>query len=218
MSRRALRSFRLVVFLGIFALAGFYAGQLFFSPDEPGPITPQMLTGAETTARAPGADDVVADLPETLPDIRLEMLDGEIRSIRDWSDGPLLINFWATWCAPCLREMPMLESVWQSRRDEGLTIVGIAVDRRDAVETYLEQTPVTYPVLIGRSDAMEAADAFGPDFAGLPYTIFVAAGGRVLGTSSGELHLPDLQPLLDTVFAASAGTLPVAEARQRFTE
>ena len=212
-----LRTVRYASYLGICILAGFFAGRYFFgSPDAPA-ITPQMLTGAPTTTARPEVATVTA-MPDRLPEIRLPDLDGQERSLAEWSDGPLIINFWATWCAPCLREMPMLEATWQANRDEGLSIVGIAVDRLEAVGPYIEQTGVNYPILVGQSAAMEAAEAFGPDFAGLPYTVFAAAGGLVVGVWSGELHPEDLGRLLAVLRDASAGTITIDAARARFAE
>jgi thiol-disulfide isomerase/thioredoxin len=200
-------------------IAGYYAGKYVSSPDERSPaITPQLLTGAATAVAVPGTAEAATGLPEILPEIRLEDLNGEIRSIREWSNGPLVINFWATWCAPCLREMPMLESVWQRHRERSLTIIGIAVDRRAAVDSYLEQTGVTYPILVGQSAAMEAAEAFGPAFAGLPYTVFAAAGGRVAGVYSGELHRDEVDRILALLDDVSAGVIPLAEARSRLAD
>lgn len=219
MKVRLLRIVRYASLFGICILAGYYAGQYVASPDSGSTtITPQLLTESPTTVSVPDTSERTAALPEMLPDIRLEDLNGEIRSIRDWSSGPLVINFWATWCAPCLREMPMLESVWQQRGETSLTIVGIAVDRRAAVDPYIEQTGVTYPILVGQSAAMEAAEAFGPAFAGLPYTVFAAAGGRVAGVYSGELHRGELDRILAVLDEASAGAIPIAEARSRLAD
>jgi thiol-disulfide isomerase/thioredoxin len=218
LSVRTLRLVRYASILLICSLAGYYAGLLVFAPDDAKTITPQMLTGAETTVATPEDAAAPAALPLTLPDIQLADLDGETHSLREWADDPLVINFWATWCAPCLREMPMLETVWQERQGESLTIVGIAVDRIDAVTPYIEKTGVTYPILVGRSDAMEAAEAFGPDFAGLPYTIFVAGGGRVIGVYSGELERDRLEAMLGIIAEATDGSITLDAARARMRE
>jgi len=217
-SVRLLRLLRFAAIIGICVLAGYYAGRFVFPPRGPAAITPQMLTESASSVTAPTHVDAVIELPVTLPDIRLPDLQGRIHSLSEWSDGPLLINFWATWCAPCLREMPMLETVWQERRGEALTIVGIAVDRLTAVGPYVEQTGVTYPILVGQSDAMEAAESFGPDFAGLPYTVFAAPGGRVVGVYSGELNADQIDRILGIVADVAAGRTPLDDARSRLAK
>ncbi|MGI9342830.1 MAG: TlpA family protein disulfide reductase [Gammaproteobacteria bacterium] len=218
MSVRLLRLVRYASILLICSLAGYYAGVFVFAPDNTVTITPQMLADAKTTVATPENDAAPDALPLTLPDIQLADLGGEMRSLSEWADGPLVINFWATWCAPCLREMPMLENVWQERQGDSLTIVGIAVDRIDAVTPYVEKTGVTYPILVGGSDAMEAAEAFGPDFAGLPYTVFVAGGGKVIGVFSGELERDRLEAMLEIVADATDGRIPIDAARARLRE
>jgi len=201
-----LRPVRYAAVICICILAGYYAGQYFFTNGDDTRTTSESAA-AVTEASGP------ARLVDELPAVRLEDLAGEMRSLSEWADGPLVINFWATWCAPCLREMPLLETAWNYRKPDGLTIVGIAVDRREDVEPYVEKTGVTYPILIGQSDAMQAAEAFGPDFAGLPYTVFAASGGRVLGVFSGELKPAQLDRILTVVVDASAGRLPIDAAR-----
>ncbi len=195
---------RYTAIIGIFVVAGFLAGQYFWSPQDAPPAT------ARSVASVP--------MPDALPDIQLADLQGTAHSFREWSDGPMLINFWATWCAPCLREMPLLESAWQARRETGLSIVGVAIDRTEAVSPYVEKTGVTYPILTGQSDAMKAAEAFGPEFAGLPYSVLVASGGRVIGVYSGELHPEHLNRVLDLLDDVSGGRLSVAEARAQLTD
>ena len=204
MPRSLLRLVRYTAIIGIFVVAGFLAGQYFWSPQDAPPAT------ARSAASAP--------MPDVLPDIQLADLQGNIHSLREWSEGPLLINFWATWCAPCLREMPLLETVWLARQETGLAIVGVAIDRTEAVSPYVEKTGVTYPILTGQSDAMKAAEAFGPEFAGLPYSVLVASGGRVLGVYSGELHPEHLNRVLDLLDEVSAGRMSVADGRTQLAD
>jgi len=204
-SSKQLRIIRLVAYVLIFVLAGFYTSILLRPEPAPAPVPIIDVVGPETI------ESVV-----TLPKFILTDIAGNLRSIDEFIGQPLLINFWATWCAPCLREMPMFETVWQERNaDHSLQIVGIAIDRTEDVGPYLETAGVTYPILVGQSDAMEAAGSFGPDFAGLPFTIFVSADRQILFTYSGELLREQLDDILAVVDEVAAGHLSVANARAR---
>ena len=108
-----------------------------------------MPDGAEHT----GASVLV----DTLPEFALEDLGGEIRSIHGWEGDALVINFWATWCAPCLREIPLLKEFQDANGSAGVQVVGIAVDRLEAVQAFAEDMGFNYPVLVGQLAAMEAA-------------------------------------------------------------
>ena len=202
---KILRTIRLIAFVLIFALAGFYASVLLRT--EPAP--------------ASAIDSAGLQIPEpagTLPEFTLTDVAGNPRSIDEFTGQPLLINFWATWCAPCLREMPMFETVWQERTpDRSLQIVGIAIDRTEDVGPYLEETGVTYPILIGKSDAMEAAGSFGPEFAGLPFTVFVSPDRQILLTHSGELLREQLDDILSVVDDVASGSISVPDARTRLS-
>lgn len=198
MKPRLLRIIRTTAFLGCCALGGFYAGQWFWS----GP---------------PPAEPVVAtrQLVEELPDFTLTDLDGRERNIREWSGQPLLLNFWATWCAPCLREMPLLQTLHQESPG-GLQVIGIAVDRAPAVESFIGEAGVTYPILIGQQKAIAAAESFGPEFIALPFSILIAADGAVIGMEAGELEVDELRSLAGLITELSAGRLTAEGAREQF--
>jgi thiol-disulfide isomerase/thioredoxin len=196
-STRILRLIRGGALLGICLLAGVYAGQRLLRDGDP----PPEPAGA------------AASLVDELPDFTLSDLDGTRRSLRSWRDDALLINFWATWCAPCRREMPLLQRLHDERRDLGLQVIGVAVDRLPDVQAYIQESGISYPILVGQQDAMDAAEAFGPEFVGLPFTVLVAAGGRVLGLRAGELEAPELRQIVETMDRVDSGGLSVADAR-----
>jgi thiol-disulfide isomerase/thioredoxin len=153
------------------------------------------------------------ELADRLPEFALGNLAGEPQSISSWPGKPLLINFWATWCAPCRREIPLLKELQSSTQT--LQVVGIAVESRDPVVTFANEMQFNYPVLIGQSDAWEAAAAFGVDVYALPFTVFTGADGSVLGIHTGELHREHLERLSATLDDLRAGSIDVAAARAR---
>ncbi len=203
MNLKLLRFVRLAAFVLIAALAGFYTS-LLLRPEPPPTVE---MAGPER-----------AEPAMTLPVFSLTDTDGNLRSIDDFTGRPLLINFWATWCAPCLRELPMFEAVWQARRlDHSLQILGIAIDRLEDVLPYIKDTGVTYPNLVGQSDAMEIAGSFGPDYVGLPFTVLVSSDRQILLMHSVELFREQLDEILAISDEVAAGRLSVVEARTRLT-
>jgi thiol-disulfide isomerase/thioredoxin len=159
----------------------------------------------DTTASAPAV--------ATLPDFALGNLAGEQQSILSWPGKPLLINFWATWCGPCLREIPMLKEL-QATRPE-LQVVGIAIDKRDAVVEFAGNMQFNYPILIGQNEAWAAAGALGVNIYALPFTIFTAGDGGILGVHTGELHAEHLETFRVVVEELAAGRIDIGQARSR---
>jgi thiol-disulfide isomerase/thioredoxin len=193
----------LVLLVALCVTAGFFAGRAWWSLREPVPVLPP----------APAARPAATRLPElSLPDLQ-----GVPRSLGEWSSQALVLNFWATWCAPCRKEMPLLEQVHQERAGRNLAVVGIAIDRVEPVRTFVAETGVSYTILVGEEPAMAAAEAFGPDFMGLPLTVVAAPGGEVVGTHLGELKPADLATILEVLDRLQAGQLTVAGARAALT-
>jgi thiol-disulfide isomerase/thioredoxin len=180
-------------------------------------ITPEFRGAAEqgSAAQTDPADSAqnTRALVDRLPEFTLDSLPGEPQSIGSWPGKPLLINFWATWCAPCLREIPMLKALQAS--DASLQVVGIALDRREEVVGFADRMQFNYPILIGQSDGWEAAAAFGVDFYALPFTVFTAADGRVLGVHTGELHQEHLDEFTAILRDLREQKTDIASARAR---
>jgi len=159
-----------------------------------------------------------AVIPEVLPEVTLADRDGKPRSLSEWSGKPLVINFWATWCAPCRREIPMLNALAGELAPEGVEIIGIAIDFREDVLKYLEKMPIDYTVLIGEQDGMAAARAFGMESIGLPFTAFSDRQGRIATIHVGELHREQAAVILSAVKAVDAGEIDMATARARIRD
>lgn len=149
----------------------------------------------------------------TLPEFSLKNRAGELQSIRSWPGKSLVINFWATWCAPCRREIPLLKDLQQHHAATGTQVIGIAVDFRDEVLKYADAMQMDYPLLIGEQDGLNAVDAFGIEAVGLPYTVFTDAKGNIIATHIGELHKPQAELILATVEKVNQGGLAPAAAR-----
>ena len=157
-------------------------------------------------------------IPESRPDITLADRDGKPRSLSEWDGKALVINFWATWCAPCRREIPMLNALARENRDRGVEVIGIAVDFREDVLQYLQKMPIDYTVLIGEQEGMDAARAFGMDTIGLPFTAFTDSKGRIATIQVGELQRPQAEFILALIREVNSGAIDMATARARIRE
>ena len=177
------------------------------SPPAAEPTRPQPTVSAGPQALPPR-------LAETVPDFQLVDREGRTRSLKDWQGKSLVVNFWATWCAPCRREIPLLQRIARDRASQGFEVVGIAVDFRDKVLAYADEMKIGYPLLIGEQDALDAAAAFGVDAIGFPFTVFTDAQGRVITAQMGELSQGVADVILDEVAAVNSGEQTPEGARK----
>jgi thiol-disulfide isomerase/thioredoxin len=156
-------------------------------------------------------------IPSELPNISLADADGTRHSLSEWKGRPLLINFWATWCAPCRREIPLLQTLRREHAADGIEVVGIAVDFRDAVQHYAREMGIDYPVLVGEQDGLEAIASFGMDTV-FPFTVFADAQGRIVTLKVGELHPDEAHFILNEVKAVDSGRTPLEAARKEIAD
>ncbi len=174
-----------------------------------GVATPAAEQGVPGAPEAAPASALVA----TLPGFQLADREGRMRSLADWSGKSLVVNFWATWCAPCRREIPLLTRISRDRAANGFEVIGIAVDFREKVLAYADEMKIGYPLLIGEQDGLDAASAFGIEAVGFPFTVFSDRQGRVIAAHLGELHADEATLILDAVQAVNDGRMEPDAAR-----
>jgi thiol-disulfide isomerase/thioredoxin len=158
---------------------------------------------------------VPARIPDTLPAFSLNDLQGHATPITTWAGKSLVINFWATWCAPCQREIPLLKTLAEEWAAHDVAVVGIAVDYRDKVLQFRDQFQIGYPLLIGEQDALDAAAKFGMASPSFPFTVFTDRRGEVVALFVGELHRSQADLIMSAVQSLDRGTVRLAQARQQ---
>jgi thiol-disulfide isomerase/thioredoxin len=129
------------------------------------------------------SDPIISEIVTfTLPD-----LEGNLHHLSDWDGKARIVNFWATWCAPCRREIPLLKNVQAKYAESNLQVIGVAVDFLEEVVEYAEIAEFNYPILIGQEDAIAAVEAMGISFIGMPFTMMVSPDGYLIKIHIGEL-------------------------------
>lgn len=131
----------------------------------------------------------------SLPD-----LEDKTQAISQWRGNVMIVNFWATWCEPCRKEIPEFIELQEKFRDKGLVFIGIAVDQKERAAAFSREMGINYPVLVGDLKAMALAEAAGNRQGALPFTVVIDRNGKIAGTKLGRLSRDSLesmfQPLL----------------------
>ena len=140
---------------------------------------------------APGSRDSGTLMAVSLPDV-----DGNAQSLSQWRGRLLVVNFWATWCAPCKEEMPMFVRAQRAHASKGLQFVGIAVDDAAKVRQFAGEIGLNYPALIGGYGAMELSKSLGNTVMALPFTIVVDPKGNVVLTQLGPVREAQIEKLV----------------------
>jgi thiol-disulfide isomerase/thioredoxin len=205
----------LVAILGVWAGTRFYAshdaprdsGGLRVPAGEASAPNPSDLAQTSDTLPAP-------QIPDRLPEFSLGDRTGKATSIRSFSGKSLIINFWATWCAPCRSEIPLLKTLNTEWGGRAISVVGIAVDRRDKVLEFADRFKIAYPLLIGEQDALDAASALGMTTPVFPFTVFTDRRGEVVTLFVGELHRPQAELILGQVEDLNQDRIELPAARR----
>ncbi len=159
--------------------AGFLAGPLVL-----------RSTGSERGGEAAGTAGI-ALRSAGFPDLA-----GQTRSLSEWRGRVLVCNFWATWCAPCREEIPMLMAVRAKYAASGLEIVGIAIDNPAKVRQFAASFKISYPILLAEGDGLDLMRRLGNSVGGLPYTVVADRQGGIAHRKLGALRQDDLEAIL----------------------
>lgn len=158
---------------------------LFSSDSPPNTDKPELLLKSHSLKRQ----------DFSLPDI-----DGRQQNFSQWNNKVVLLNFWATWCPPCRREMPDFIDVYNEYRDQDFIVVGVGIDDQKKISEFIKKLGVNYPILVGGKSAMQVSYQYGNHHGALPYSIIIDKQGiiryRAGGFISRKKLLSQIEPLL----------------------
>jgi thiol-disulfide isomerase/thioredoxin len=140
--------------------------------------------------------------PSALDDLWARQFDnpeGQPVVLADFKGKPLLLNFWATWCPPCVEEMPLLSRFRQANADRGWQVLGLAVDQPAAVRRFLQAAPVSFPVAMAGLAGTDLARSLGNATGGLPFTVVVDGKGRIAARKLGQVSEADLAKWVEQI-------------------
>ncbi len=142
------------------------------------------------------APDDPAAAGKLLFDSKFKDFKWEMQPVAQWKGKPMVVYFWATWCKPCLKEVPELIKLYDEYRAKGVVVLGIAVDNADKVQAFMKERNVNYPVLVGGNEAIDLSKKLGNKIGGLPFTLIVDKQGNVVKTYLGEVTKANLEEML----------------------
>jgi len=163
---------------------GFYASHLILGGS---PSEAAMTTSAKSNA----VDDLWKQ--------QLQMATGTQQNLASFKGKPVVVNFWASWCGPCVKEMPTLAALHREYEKKGVTFIGLGVDSEKNVNAFLQKVPVDYPIYIAGFGGADLARSFGNNAGALPFTVVIDAKGNIRSTKLGEVDPKELKATLDAL-------------------
>lgn len=174
----------LAAVIGLALAAGYLASRYL------GPAGGQVPAAPASAPASPAATP--AAVPDTRPEFSLVDANGVRRSISEWDGRPLLINFWATWCPPCIKELPDLDR-FAAAHGQRVQVVGLAIDNLAAVQAFLARQPLRFDIGLAGMAGTELGRTLGNQAGVLPFTVLLDAKGAVLRRKVGQSHYEELE-------------------------
>lgn len=134
--------------------------------------------------------------PQPRPSFTLPDLDGNERSIAEWDGKVVVLNFWGSWCPPCVHEIPMFVDLQEEYGEQGVQFVGVAVDQLEAAREFHDELGMNYPSLIGVHEANEVSALYGNEMGTLPYTVVIDRDGYIVRIFAREVTRDMLEPAI----------------------
>ncbi len=139
------------------------------------------------------------------PDFAIQDLDGKVRHIREWDKKKVIVlNFWATWCPPCKKEMPAFMELQEKYGKQGLQIIGIAIDDKKLVKEFVDDMGINYVILSGQLDAVDISRRYGNFRGQLPYTVFINSKQQLVAVKRGEITKAEAEKAILQLLKTSA--------------
>jgi len=127
-----------------------------------------------------------------------QMPDGKPANSENWRGKVLVVNFWASWCPPCVEEMPALDRIAQEYASKNVLIVGIGIDSPSNIREFLQKTPVSYPIVLGGLEGSNLSKQMGNTQGALPYTVVVNSKGKSIYTKLGKISEEELKKAINS--------------------
>jgi len=150
-----------------------------------------LFNSGAAPIQSTGADAGKLVFAATFPDPQ-----GVPQPLAQWRGKVVVLNFWAPWCPPCLKEMPGFVELQRKYGERGLVFVGIALDTRENVQAYLRENAINYPILLGQDDAAELSGAIGNRQSALPFSAVIDREGTIVAAQAGMLKEEKLEKLI----------------------
>lgn len=173
-------------------------------PPEPEPVSRRtLLAGVAAGAALAGVGVAVwrqsaspsVSVAEPVPNFwahHWETPEGKVLSLAAFKGRPLLLNFWATWCPPCVDELPLINRFYRENKGNGWQVLGLAIDKKEPVQKFLQTMPLEFPIALAGLAGTELGRELGNLTGGLPFSVAVASGGTVIQRKMGRLQPEDL--------------------------
>ena len=167
------------------AAAGLAAGYVFNNWQHQQKLSETQVTPAGKTVAS-----------NTRPLFKLKDLEDKVRDVKEWDGKVLMINFWATWCPPCRREMPAFIELQDKYQDKGFVIIGVALDEKQAVIDFTDPMGMNYPILMAEQEGIKLSQAYGNNLGVLPFTVIVDRKGNIIHRQRTELTFEQVEGMI----------------------